>query len=97
MSGIQVDIAAVEEDWKLRGFGCDMWVDPPGQVWSDFEHDRDELILVVEGELEIEIAGSRVRPSAGEEVLVPSGTPHTVRNVGTTTARWLYGYRASGS
>jgi len=97
MNGVQVDVSAVEEEWKLRGFGCDMWVDPPGQVWSDFEHDCDELILVVEGELEIEVAGSLVRPLAGEEVLVPSGTLHTVRNVGSTTARWLYGYRSNES
>jgi mannose-6-phosphate isomerase-like protein (cupin superfamily) len=70
-----------------------MWVDPPGRVWSDFEHDRDELILLVDGELEIEVGADTVRPLVGEEVLVPAGARHTVRNAGSGVARWLYGYR----
>jgi len=30
---------------------------------------------------------------AGDEVFIPAPALHTVRNVGGTTARWLYGYR----
>ncbi len=68
-----------------------MWVDPPGQVWADFVHDTDELVMVVEGEVEFEIEDELHRPEAGEELFIRAGTSHTVRNIGRTTSRWLYG------
>jgi hypothetical protein len=35
MSDLRVDRAALEADWRKRGFSCDLWIDPPGQVWED--------------------------------------------------------------
>jgi quercetin dioxygenase-like cupin family protein len=70
-----------------------MWTDPPGQVWVDFVHSVDELLMLVEGEIELSLSGRTWRPAPGEEVLIPAGVTHTVRNVGGTTSRWLYGYR----
>ena len=52
--------------------------------------------MVLEGELELEMQGRTFRPKQGEEVLIPAKVRHTVRNVGGTTARWLYGYKSSG-
>jgi mannose-6-phosphate isomerase-like protein (cupin superfamily) len=49
--------------------------------------------MVLEGALEIEIDGEATRPPVGEEVLIPAGARHTVRNVGGTPARWLHGHR----
>lgn len=83
----------VFRDWAARGFSCGLWIDPPGQCWEDYVHDTDELIVVLEGELEIEIAGKRHQTKVGEELFIPAGAYHSVRNVGGTTARWLYGYR----
>ena len=37
--------------------------------------------------------GGCVRPAVGEEVLIPAGVLHTVRNIGGTAAQWLYGYK----
>jgi mannose-6-phosphate isomerase-like protein (cupin superfamily) len=85
--------ATVAADWAARGFSCDLWVDPPGQRWEDFTHATDELVLVLEGAMEFEIDGRVVRPAVGEELLIPAGARHSARNVGGTTARWLYGYR----
>ncbi len=79
--------------WEERGFGCDLWVDPPGQCWEDFTHATDELVMVVEGEVEFEIAGEMHRPARGEELLIPAGAVHSVRNIGDGIARWLYGYK----
>ena len=36
--------------------------------------------MVLEGEVEFDIAGRVIRPTPGEEVLIPAGTLHTVRN-----------------
>ena len=83
----------VSKDWAARGFSCDLWVDPPGRRWEDFVHATDELVIVLEGELEFEIEGVVSRPKAGEEIHIPAGAVHSVRNTGDTTARWLYGYR----
>ena len=88
-----VDRPAVARGWRERGFSCGLWVDPPGQVWADYVHDVDELVMVVEGEVEFEIEGQIHRPSRGRELFIPARTRHTVRNLGRSESRWLYGYR----
>jgi quercetin dioxygenase-like cupin family protein len=88
-----IDREQVAADWAARGFGCALWVDPPGQRWEDFTHATDELVLVLEGAMEFEVEGRVVRPEVGEELLIPAGARHSARNVSGTTARWLYGYR----
>ncbi len=64
-------------------------------MWEDYVHQTDELVMVLEGELELEMQGRVFRPKVGEEVLIPAKVTHSVRNVGGTTARWLYGYKSS--
>jgi len=88
------DRRSIEQNWQARGFSCGVFeVDPPGQVWEDYVHSTDELLMVMEGDLELEMQGRTFRPKVGEEILVPAQVKHSVRNVGGTTARWLYGYR----
>lgn len=79
--------------WHELGYSCDLWVDAPGQVWENFVHDTDEWVQVVEGELEMTFDGTTRRMGPGEACHIPAGTRHTVKNVGGTTARWLYGYK----
>ena len=88
-----VDVEEIGRRWAERGFSCGVWVDPPGQCWEDFVHAVDELVLVLEGDVEFEIGGEVHRPPPGEELLIPAGVLHSVRNRGPTTARWLYGYK----
>ena len=88
-----VDQEAVAREWLARGFSCDLWVDPPGQVWEDYRHATDELVMLIVGRLELEFGGRCLRPVVGEEIQIPAGVSHTVRNIGGTTAQWLYGYR----
>ncbi|SDJ59046.1 cupin domain-containing protein [Microbulbifer yueqingensis] len=90
----QPDRAAVSADWSARGFSCDLWTDPPGQRWEDFVHEVDELLMPVEGTIEVEIDGRVSHPAIGEELFIPAGASHSVRNTGGTMARWLYGYRS---
>ncbi len=88
-----VNIEQVRRDWDRCGFSCDVWVDPPGQRWEDYVHTTDERVMVVEGEVEFEIAGVCHRPPPGVTLLIPAGALHSVRNLGAGQARWLYGYR----
>ncbi|MBS1911654.1 MAG: cupin domain-containing protein [Bacteroidetes bacterium] len=83
----------VARAWADRGFSCGLWQDPPGQVWQDYVHDADELFMLVEGRMELEIAGVVHVPVRGDEILIPAGAVHTVRTLGVSGSRWLYGYR----
>ena len=83
----------VSADWTARGFSCELWTDSPGQRWEGFTHTTDELVTVLEGDMEFEIEGQVCHPQPGQELLIPAGAIHSARNIGNTTARWLYGYR----
>jgi len=84
--------AAVAADWRARGYSCGVFVDPPGRCWEDFVHDCNELVTVVEGRLEMEVAGATVTVGPGDEVFIPRGARHSVRNIHDGTSVWLYGY-----
>ncbi|MCD6058945.1 MAG: hypothetical protein K0Q89_2475, partial [Thermomicrobiales bacterium] len=43
-----VNIKAVRSNWQSRGFSCDVWSDRPGQVWNDYRHSVDEVVMVLE-------------------------------------------------
>lgn len=85
----------IEQDWAERGFSCALWTDPPGQRWEDFTHATDELVYVLEGEVEFEVEGKVLHPRPGDEILIPAGALHSARNIGSTTSRWLYGYKSA--
>ena len=89
---IQSEVAT---DWQSRGFNCLLWTDSPGQKWENFRHDVDELVMVMNGNVEFMIGEKLHQPSPGEELLIPAGVIHSVRNIGNTTSNWLYGYRQS--
>lgn len=87
-----MNIETIRQDWRNRGFSCDLWVDPPGQCWEGYVHATDELVMIVEGQVAFEIEGVIHRPDPGQELFIPAGAVHSVRNLGRTQARWLYGY-----
>jgi mannose-6-phosphate isomerase-like protein (cupin superfamily) len=88
-----IDRKKVAADWAKKGFSCELWIDSPGQRWEDFTHATDELVVVLEGKMEFEIAGRVCHPEIGEELLIPAGALHSARNIGKSTTRWLYGYK----
>lgn len=88
-----VEQKAVEENWRRCGFSCDLWIDAPGREWRDFVHATDELVMLVEGAEEFEMNGQAHRLEIGRELLIPAGTRHTARNVGSGMSKWLYGYK----
>ena len=87
-----VDREQIAADWTARGFSCDLWTDSPGQRWENFTHATDEVVIVLEGKMEFEVEGEVYHPQS-EELFIPAGAVHSARNIGCTTARWLYGYR----
>jgi hypothetical protein len=90
---MSVDMEKIKDDWRARGFGCDLWVDPPGKCWEGHIHEVDALLTVLEGFLEVEVFGDLRRPAPGEEVFLPAKAVHSIRNAGGGFARWLYGHK----
>ena len=89
---IEHKLRDIRADWTRRGFSFEYWIDPPGQVWRDFVHEVDELVVLVEGEIEIDVDGKRMRPAVGDEVMIPARARHTVSNIGEHSNRWAFGY-----
>ena len=83
----------IRSDWSRRGYSFEYWIDPPGQIWRDFEHEVDELVMLIEGDIEIEFDGKCVQPRPGDEIVIPARTRHTVKNRSAEPNRWCFGYR----
>jgi quercetin dioxygenase-like cupin family protein len=64
----------------------------PGYVAPMHTHPGEEIIYVLEGTLEYEIGGKKMTVKAGDVLFVPSGTPHTAKNIGTANGAELATY-----
>jgi quercetin dioxygenase-like cupin family protein len=66
------------------------FVEPNGAVAAAHLHPaQEECFQVLDGEIEFRIRKQTLLAKAGDRVLVPAGTPHRFRNVGTETAHFL--------
>ena len=83
----------IRDNWESRGYSFGVFKDSPGKVWADFVHRTDELVILAEGNIEIEIEGKSQKPQVGEEVFIPANVIHTVRNIGKTYNVWYFGYK----
>ena len=59
----------IKRDWHSRGYSFGVFRDPPGQVCADFVHKCGELVVLAEGEIEVEIEGKLYKPKIVEKCL----------------------------
>lgn len=64
----------------------------PGAYFPNHKHPGEEIIYVLEGTIEYEVAGKPVTLKAGDVLFVPYGTFHSARNVGDSPASELATY-----
>jgi quercetin dioxygenase-like cupin family protein len=65
----------------------------PGVAFPKHTHPGEEIIYVLEGSLEYEVAGKPpVTLKAGDVLFIPAGTVHAARNVGSGNAAELATY-----
>jgi quercetin dioxygenase-like cupin family protein len=64
----------------------------PGASFPRHTHPGEEIIYVIVGSLEYEVAGKPVTVNAGGVLFVPAGTVHAARNVGSVPAAELGTY-----
>ena len=62
----------IKRDWHSRGYGFRVFRKPASQVWADFIHGTNELVVFAEGEIEEEIEGKAERFQIGEMVFIPA-------------------------
>jgi quercetin dioxygenase-like cupin family protein len=59
----------------------------PGNALGQHTDSPEELLLVMEGTVEIQVGNERQHAHPGTVAVVPAMVPHTIRNVGEATAR----------
>ncbi len=78
-------------DERFRAGGVQATVEPGGGS-GDTRPLRpgEELVVVLEGALDVEVAGEQYRVAAGETLHYPTDRPHEWRNPGTAPARAVW-------
>ncbi len=61
----------------------------PGGGNPPHTHDREEVILLTEGTLDVRVAGEDVTLNPGDTLVIPPQTLHQVANAGEVDAEWL--------
>jgi quercetin dioxygenase-like cupin family protein len=64
----------------------------PGSSFPRHKHPGEEIIYVITGTIDYEIAGKWVSYKAGDVLFVPTGVVHAARNTGTEPAAELATY-----
>ncbi|MBI3989233.1 MAG: cupin domain-containing protein [candidate division NC10 bacterium] len=59
-----------------------MTIAPRQDAGPEETHDGDQIIYIIEGEALVRMKDQERRAPAGTLILIPTGTPHHVRNVG---------------
>jgi quercetin dioxygenase-like cupin family protein len=77
---------------KEHGMACtaSLGVLEPGAGAPLHVHpDTDEILIVLEGELDVRLGDERRSVGAGHTVAIPAGTPHAFVALGPGTARFI--------
>lgn len=83
------------ESWQQEGFSVEHWTSPPGEAWSDAGHATDEILVILEGCLDVTIDGVLHRSEVGKPIRIPARVPHSTLNPLSKPCRmlWAYGYK----
>ncbi|SDL65112.1 putative monooxygenase [Lentzea albidocapillata subsp. violacea] len=71
---------------STSGFGGFLRLEPGEHVTEHYHPHSEEFLHVVQGDLELALAGEPVALGAGDSVLVPIGIRHRLVNVGDSSA-----------
>ena len=67
-------------------------MDSPGQEWNDFVHGANELVVVAKGRLKMSVGEQSFIVEEGDEIFIPKGELHSLKNISSEMTKWLYGY-----
>lgn len=61
----------------------------PGGGNPAHSHDREEVMVVTRGSVEVALGNGSVTLYAGDSLIIPAHSSHRLANNGTTAAEWL--------
>jgi quercetin dioxygenase-like cupin family protein len=91
--GGPVEGSALKAQLESEGFSVWQWSDAPGADYTPHQHDHDESLWVVAGEITFGALGQQLVLRAGDRLMLPAGTVHTAR-AGVGGATYLIGEKA---
>jgi len=87
-----------EKNWTKRGFSFSVGSIKLQEEVKDAVHDdQDELIVMVNGKLEVTIGGETFIPDRNQEVLIPAKSNHSIKNIGAVDSIIYFGYKQTDS
>jgi mannose-6-phosphate isomerase-like protein (cupin superfamily) len=86
---------SVRCELESGGYRVEFWALPPGAVLSGCLTESSGILYVDAGEAVLEIEGREMDLGAGDRVLLPAESIHTIRNGGAGPLAWLSAARRS--
>jgi uncharacterized protein len=86
-----VDHGEVARDWTERGYASTAQVAGSGATGPGATQDKDALLTVLDGRLDVEMHGVDYVLEPGDELFIPRGAPFALRNLGAGESRYLLG------
>ena len=84
----------LKKEWTRRGFSFGVGTIKAGDAVDEAVHtDKEEIVLMEIGEYEFIIGTEVFKDLGNNEVLIPAGTRHTIRNIGSNDSKIYFGYR----
>jgi transcriptional regulator with XRE-family HTH domain len=87
--GIEAEIIVPHQEHRLLE-GFVFLMEPGGHSGGTLQHEGEECGYVLEGLLELTVAGKSYQLSSGESFFFHSDIPHSYRNPGQVTARVIW-------
>lgn len=89
-----MNIEELEKDWSERGFSFGIGTIKAGDAVDEAFHDeKDELVLMEDGEYEFIIGNETFIQNGNVEVLIPAGSVHSIKNLGRHDSKIYFGYK----
>ncbi len=86
----------LEKNWTDRGFSFGIGTLKAGDGIIQAAHDdKDEVVLLESGKYELTIGNKTFIQEGNSEVLIPAGTSHSIKNLGTEDSKIYYGYKSN--
>ncbi|MGE0624200.1 MAG: DUF465 domain-containing protein [Pseudomonadales bacterium] len=76
-----VDHGEVSRDWRERGYDCAEITEPPGLEHRDEVYEKDAVMTVAEGRLDVRMHGVDYVLEPGDEMYIPRGLTFTLRSL----------------
>ncbi len=83
----------VARELRREGYRPFPWSDGAGTVYAPHQHEHDECLWMVSGEMEFTVDERSYRLTPGDRLVLPRRTVHSARVLGERVAEYVIGQR----